>query len=258
MLCFAHPTGNALGNIDYLFACPETGEALAVDPWDPEPLVRHAREHGWTIRSIVNTHAHWDHTRGNAELCKLTGAQVFCHPDARPDIGNDAQALDLGARIALGKRTLRVLDTPGHTLSHVCLLGESESPFLVSGDTLFNAGAGNCKNGGDPELLYQTFSEVLASLSDDTLLYPGHNYLENNLGFALDREPGNQRARAQLDMAREPGFQIKTLRDEREYNPFFRLHSSEVLDGLRAAFPQKDLGSPKSRFVALRALRDRW
>ena len=52
---------------------------------------------------------------------------------------------------------LECLDTPGHTMSHVCLLSHTEQPALFSGDTLFNAGAGNCHNGGHPAELYETF-----------------------------------------------------------------------------------------------------
>ena len=55
--------------------------------------------------------------------------------------------------------------------------------ITFSGDTLFNAGAGNCHNGGHPEELYETFSRQLDALGEDTLVYPGHDYLSNNLAF---------------------------------------------------------------------------
>src|SRR4029078_3343104 len=98
---------------------------------------------------------------------------------------------------------LEVLDTPGHTRSHVCLLahgqGDDHTPALFCGDRLLNAGAGNCYNGGDPGLLYETFVNQLAKLSDATRVYPGHEYMERNLAFTLDREPGNRDAAAALD-----------------------------------------------------------
>src|SRR5690606_714728 len=89
---------------------------------------------------------------------------------------------------------LQCLDTPGHTMSHVCLFAHTDQPALFSGDTLFNAGAGNCHNGGDPVALYETFATRLAHLPETTRVYPGHDYLLNNLGFTLAREPGNQAA----------------------------------------------------------------
>ena len=94
---------------------------------------------------------------------------------------------------------LEALDTPGHTMSHVCLLSHADTPALFCGDTLFNAGAGNCHNGGHPHELYQTFVRQLAKLPDATRIYPGHDYWENNLGFTLDREPDNARAAELLE-----------------------------------------------------------
>ena len=104
--------------------------------------------------------------------------------------------IDRGLRaddvVRVGKTVeLECLDTPGHTMSHVCLLAHGDSPAIFSGDTLFNAGAGNCHNGGHPEELYQTFADQLARLPDETRVYPGHDYLANNLRFTLDREPDN-------------------------------------------------------------------
>ena len=81
-------------------------------------------------------------------------------------------------------------------MSHICLLSRTDQPALFSGDTLFNAGAGNCHNGGHPEELFETFETQLETLGDNTRIYPGHDYLLNNLGFTLDREPDNEKARS--------------------------------------------------------------
>jgi hypothetical protein len=69
---------------------------------------------------------------------------------------------------------------------------------LLLRDTPFNACAGNCHNGGHPTEL-KTFSERLAKLPPPTLIYPGHDYIENNLRFTLSREPDNKTAREMLD-----------------------------------------------------------
>ena len=58
-------TGNAYRNFNYLIACPETGEALAVDPLDHEKCLARARDKGWEVTQILNTHEHLDHTGGN-------------------------------------------------------------------------------------------------------------------------------------------------------------------------------------------------
>ena len=61
-------TANAYRNFNYLIACSETGEALAIDPWDHEKCLRAAKKEGWNITQILNTHEHHDHTVGNAAM----------------------------------------------------------------------------------------------------------------------------------------------------------------------------------------------
>jgi hydroxyacylglutathione hydrolase len=67
-----------------------------------------------------------------------------------------------------------------------------DRPALFCGDTLFNAGAGNCHNGGIPRAV-QDLREQLAGCPTTRCVYPGHDYIENNLRFTLDREPDNAR-----------------------------------------------------------------
>jgi hydroxyacylglutathione hydrolase len=258
LLIFSHATGNPLANIDYLVACPETGECVAVDPWDASPLLGAAKERGWVIRSILNTHGHWDHTKGNAELAEKTGAQIYCHPGARGDIGHGALGLEAETHFSVGRSSLRVLHTPGHTLSHICMVGEAEVDFLISGDTLFNAGVGNCHNGGDPGDLFHTFETQIAQLPDDLQLLPGHDYLQNNLGFSLNREPGNPAALAAQGGGSSARTEPMTLGEERLFNPFLRLDAEGVIEGLKAAFPERTFDGRKERFLALRELRNRW
>ncbi len=167
-------TGNAWRNFNYLIACPETGEALAVDPLDHDKCLRKGKEKGWDIVQILNTHEHGDHTGGNQAMIVATNARLLAHAEA--DIPGVDIGLVSGDLIRIGKTVeLEVLDTPGHTMSHVCLLSHTEEPALFSGDTLFNAGAGNCHNGGHPEQLYDTFTKQLSRLSDNTRVFPGHD-----------------------------------------------------------------------------------
>ena len=157
---------------------------------------------------------------------------------------------------------LETLDTPGHTMSHVCLLSRTDTPALFCGDTLFNAGAGNCHGGGHPAELYETFAGQLAGLPDETLIYPGHDYIENNLQFTLDREPDNERAAAllaEIEPQDPDAAMVSTLALEKEINTFFRLHSPSVIARLREAFPDlPDEPGPRAVFLKLRELRNSW
>ena len=256
-------TGNAYRNFNYLIACSETGEALAVDPLDYEKCLKAAKEAGWNITQILNTHEHLDHTGGNAPMVRKTGATILAHNNARDKIPDMARGLGAGDVVKVGKTVeLESLDTPGHTMSHICLLSHTDPPALFCGDTLFNAGAGNCHNGGHPAELYRTFAEQLVKLPLSTLIYPGHDYIENNLRFTLNREPDNKDAQTMLDKlaGQDPNHAyLSTLEVERQVNTFFRLTSPTVIAKLREAFPdlpeQPDQGAV---FLKLRELRNNW
>ena len=132
---------------------------------------------------------------------------------------------------------------------------------MFSGDTLFNAGAGNCHS-GDPALLYDTFSNQLAHLPDNTLIYPGHEYLGRNLAFTLDREPGNQDAAtlaAETSGVKPEAAPVTTLEQEKRINAFFRLQSPALIARLREKFPELgERPDPRSVFLKLRELRNTW
>jgi hydroxyacylglutathione hydrolase len=256
-------TGNAYRNFNYLVACPETGEALAIDPLDHEKCLATAKSRGWRITQVLNTHEHGDHTGGNAPVIAATGAKLLAHRNAADRIAGIDRGLAAGDVIRVGRTVeLEALDTPGHTMSHICLLSHTEAPALFCGDTLFNAGAGNCHNGGHPKELYHTFAAQLARLPDTTRVYPGHDYIANNLRFTLDREPDNGRAASMLgtvgDQDPAQGV-VTTLGLEKEVNTFFRLTSPTVIARLREAFPDlPDAPDPETVFLKLRELRNRW
>jgi hydroxyacylglutathione hydrolase len=254
---------NDLRNFHYLIACSQTGEALMVDPLDAQLCLDAAKQHGFSITQVLNTHEHRDHTAGNEEVVAATRARVLAHAGAASRIGGVDQGLGRGDVIKVGRTVeLEVLDTPGHTRSHVCLLAHGDAPALFCGDTLFNAGAGNCHNGGDPGLLYETFVNQLAKLPDATRVYPGHEYMARNLAFTLDREPGNADAERALAAARaqQPAdARVTTLGEEKRVNAFLRLQNPEVIARLREKFPEiGEKPDARTVFVKLRELRNRW
>lgn len=256
-------TGNAYRNFNYLLVCGETGEAMAVDPLDHEKCLAAVTASGWQITQVLNTHEHFDHTGGNDAVIAASGAKLLAHANAKDAIPGMARGLQAGDVIKIGTTVeLEALDTPGHTMSHVCLLSHTDTPALFCGDTLFNAGAGNCHHGGHPAELYDTFVNQLAKLPDETLIYPGHDYIANNLEFTLDREPDNAKASALMGdvQGQDPSAAlVSTLGLEKEINTFFRLRSPSVIAKLREAFPDlPDDPDPKTVFLKLRELRNSW
>ena len=125
-------TDNAYRNFNYLIACPDSGEALAVDPLDHKKCLSRAKKIGWEITSILNTHEHHDHTGGNDAMIAATGAKLIAHKNANDKIAGMDRGVGAGDVIRVGRVELEVLDTPGHTMSHICILSHGDSPHFFA------------------------------------------------------------------------------------------------------------------------------
>jgi glyoxylase-like metal-dependent hydrolase (beta-lactamase superfamily II) len=191
------PVG-ALGCNCTIVACPETREALVIDPGDEAPRVLdELLRQGVTAVKIVHTHAHFDHVMGTGEVAARTGAEILLHKDdrwlydnapkqsalfglGRPgDVAPPPPTHELGGDevVAFGRREARALHTPGHTPGSLCLFmqHEGETPILFAGDTLFRRSIGRTDLwGGSMEDITRSIRERLLTLPDDTLVVPGH------------------------------------------------------------------------------------
>jgi hydroxyacylglutathione hydrolase len=244
-------THSSLRNFTYLVE--GEGGFYCIDPFDAAQVLEKLPG---KLLAVINTHEHWDHTQGNSELVSKTGCQVWAHENAKGKIKGVDRFLKRGEMLKLGDhREIEVMDTPGHTHAHLCLLlKEHKKDFAVfTGDTLFNAGVGNCHNGGDPEILYQTISEQFQNMNDEVLVYPGHEYLGNNLKFTLNLEPSNQNAIELTKKYTENNLLITNMKIEREINTFLRLESSEIIKNLKG-----NTDNNKQVFLRLRELRNKW
>ncbi len=240
---------------NYVYLLGDGDDAALVDPGDPDVALSLVRSHGVRPRFVLHTHGHADHSGGTAEVVALLGATVY---GSAGDGAWYAPDVDVGGgrEIALGALRVRVHEAPGHTPGSVLYEWKGR---LLTGDTLFWGGAGNCRHGGDPRRLAETFEAVLAPLDGALEVDPGHDYAEANLPFALDLEPSNAAARAQLDAARaahargeEPA--PTTLQGERASNPFLR--AAQLVPVLaRRGLPCRDA---REAFLALRRLKDAW
>ena len=240
---------------NYTYLLVEGEDAALVDPGDPEVALALAAAHGARPRFVLHTHGHGDHTGGTAEVVRRTGAVVHGHA---ADAGWYAPDVDVSGRaeVALGALRLRVHEVPGHTPGSVLYEWGGR---LLTGDTLFWGGCGNCKHGGDPARLARSFSAVISRLDGALAVHPGHDYAATNLSFALDLEPGNRAARAQLEAARgarargeEPA--PTSLDDERRANPFLR--PAALVPALAAR--GIEVRGEEQAFLALRRLKDSW
>lgn len=166
-------------NFAYLVGDPETGEGLAIDPsWEPDRLCGIAWEEGITIKYIINTHCHEDHVNGNARMRELTGGLIAIHEAESkylrhffpPEADIKFKEED---SISIGKVSVTVMHTPGHSPGSICLMAENN---LFTGDTLFVGGCGRTDlPGGDDSEFRKTLLR-LKGLDDSITVYPGHNY----------------------------------------------------------------------------------
>lgn len=255
-------TGNSGRNFFYMVACAETGEAVAIDPIDPPKCLAVAKDKGWDITRVFNTHEHADHIAGNDDVIAATGAKLIAPYNAGSRIPRVDEGVREGDHVKIGKTVdLEVIETPGHTPIHISLFGHNDEPHLLCGDTVFNAGVGHCHT-GDPNVLYATFRDKIAKMPDGTRIYPGHDYISNNLQFTLDREPDNADAKALLaDVeGQDPDAAlVTTLGTERKVNTFMRLDSAGVVAGIKEKFPDlPNTPSDEDIFLSLRLLRNDW
>jgi hydroxyacylglutathione hydrolase len=163
-----------LDNFTYIVGCEKTGEAVVIDPAaHAEKIAEAARKEGLTIRYIVNTHGHFDHTGANGALKKLTGARIVRHIlDSEGDPAVDIK-IEREKTLHVGDIVFRIIHTPGHSPGGICLYAEGN---LFTGDTLFvgDSGRTDCEGGHRPTL--GASLRNLMTLPDETVVWPGHHY----------------------------------------------------------------------------------
>ncbi len=159
------------------------GEAAVIDPIrETEPYLKKAAERGVTIKYVFETHFHADFVSGHLDLSKETGATIVYGPGAETSyaVHNAAD----GEEFRIGKVTVRVLHTPGHTPESACflLLDENKKEHAVfTGDTLFvgDVGRPDLLDGKMTKeelasLLFDSLNNKLKPLADDVIVYPAH------------------------------------------------------------------------------------
>jgi hydroxyacylglutathione hydrolase len=186
-----NPVCGQMQNLVYLIGCTETRECVVVDPaWAVDAIVDAAEADGMKITGALATHYHPDHVGGSmfgftlegaSRLVSRCGCKVHCH-DAelgglRKVTGLDTSDLVThasGDKVSVGQIEIEWLHTPGHTPGSSCF---RVGGALVAGDTLFLQGCGRVDlPGGDPEQMYYTLTQRLATIPGDTVLFPGHAY----------------------------------------------------------------------------------
>jgi len=175
----------------YIAGCPETKAGAVIDPGgDPERILAEVERQGLSIKYVLNTHAHFDHTDANGAIVRATGATLALHPlelpllkasggaalfglQADPSPLPDLELQD-GDELEVGTLRFQVLHTPGHTPGHVCFYEQAEG-VLFDGDVLFQRSIGRTDlPGGSYQQMMDSIQRVLFALPEETVVYSGH------------------------------------------------------------------------------------
>lgn len=219
---------------NYAYILQAGGECAVVDPGEAGPVIRHLDRHGLTPSLILNTHHHGDHIAGNAQIIARYGCKLAAPEDER--IASADIILNEGTRLSVGGQPIRIIETPGHTRSHICLY-VPEGRILFSGDTLFSMGCGRLFEGTAAEM-FSSLSKI-AALPDETMVYCGHEYTLANGKFCAHIEPENEDIARRIAQAEELRVQGNptlpvSLDTEKRTNVFLRAKTPEALARLRA------------------------
>lgn len=224
-------------NYIWLIHDTASGETVVIDPAEADPVLTAARERGWSISQIWNTHWHPDHTGGNAGIKAATGARITGPAAEAAKIPTLDATVGEGDAVRIGDHVATVWETPAHTAGHISYHFADDDMIFV-GDTLFAMGCGRLFE-GTPDQMFVNMQR-LAALPGETRVYGAHEYTLANARYARVAEPDNQAVVIRLAAVEETRAAGEatlptTIALERETNPFMRASSAEELAERRAA-----------------------
>lgn len=251
---------------NYVWAIHNGRSAILVDPGQAGPILAWLSATGMTAQAILVTHHHHDHVGGIAGL--LEHAPIPVYGPARGAVKSKTVSEGEVLNFEGISLNFMVIDTPGHTLDHVCYLAVNEHvpehgehdtvAHLFCGDTLFSCGCGRLFE-GTPAQMYASLSR-LADLPESTLVYCAHEYTLENIDFALEADPDNPdllTRHAQALLLRKQGKATLPipLGSELKCNPFLRCDLPALVVAASQHY-KKPLNPGVDTFAAVRTWRD--
>lgn len=199
----------------YLLADSKTREAILIDPVIEmvDRDIKLIEELNVKLKYVLDTHVHADHITASSEIKKRTGAKVGI--SSAYDMSCADLRLEDGQELKFGDYTIKVIHTPGHTSG--CLSYHIEN-MIFTGDALLVRGCGRTDfQEGSAEKLFHSVRDKIFALSDDTIIFPGHDY---------------------------NGFTKTSIHEEKQFNPRLNLEISkmqfvEIMRNLKLAYPKK-------------------
>ncbi len=252
---------------NYLWCIHDGVSALVVDPGDSGPVLDYLAKSQLTLKGILITHHHADHTGGILDLLNTLGPQIPVYGPVGDNIPGRTQIVKEGDHVEIDspRISFQVFEVPGHTLSHIAYYAKSQAniaePMLFCGDTLFASGCGRLFE-GSPTQMTQSLAKF-AALPKNTLVYCTHEYTLSNIRFALAVEPNNVDLISWSEKAqalRQQGLPTlpTTIGQELQVNPFMRSDQADVIAAAKTISEQEELPSPAHVLAVIRAWKDRF
>lgn len=186
--------------------------AAVIDGGAVEATLTYVKSRSLSVKYVAHTHSHPDHTAGTQTLLKESRADFL-----------GFETLCKHREIVLEGQKIRVLHTPGHTMDSVTFHLQN---ILITGDTLFNGTVGNCFS-GDLVSFYNSVKQLM-TYPEDTLVYAGHDYVNESMAYARLLEPDNPDIEAFLKTY-DPACVRSTLGEELKINPFLRFNDPRIV-----------------------------
>tara|TARA_B100001173_G_scaffold246357_1_gene216687 strand:- start:31 stop:792 length:762 start_codon:yes stop_codon:yes gene_type:complete len=201
-----------------------------VDPSESKPIISFLTKNNLKLNYILNTHHHFDHVGGNAELKKLYNAKVVGFDGDKHRIPEIDITLKNNEKWNFGDSLVKILHIPGHTLGHICFFFEKEA-IVFTGDTLFSLGCGRIFE-GDYKQMFNSLNKI-KNLPKSTNIYCGHEYTYKNAEFCSKHDANNINLKKKFEIIKKlrsknlPTIPT-TLEDELNTNIFLRCDQNDL------------------------------
>ena len=231
---------------NYAYLIIKGSDCFVVDPGSAREVLEVIADRGLVLLGVLLTHHHHDHIGGVVDL--LGGRDVLAYGGEDDSFPFPVKQVGHGQEIPLFEGVVaQCLHLPGHTMGAMAfLVGKA----LFTGDVLFGGGCGRIFEGTAEDMLGSM--DRILGLSDDVLIYCGHEYTRDNLRFAAHVEPDNEAIEKRLKASDTMDRTVpSTLQMEKQTNPFLRIDLDPVIGAVNR-YVGRDVGSRVERFGMLR------
>ena len=221
-------------NYSYLIIDSNKNTAV-VDPGEAQPIINIIEKQKLNLKYILNTHHHFDHIGGNAELKKKYSAKILGFKNDKHRISDIDFLLKDNEIWKSGKFEAKIIHIPGHTSGHIAF-HFYKNKILFSGDTLFSLGCGRIFEGTHQEM-FNSLNKI-KSLPNETKVYCGHEYTVNNSKFCIQYDSDNLNLKKKIKDINKKIINgsptiPSTIKEELDCNIFLRTKDLETFSKLR-------------------------